>query len=101
MLSWENNRWADYTVAPENVLLTIEARLVQIKFGDAPNRSMECALWDDGNFPYLLCRDSVGRTLMFNTATGQLGYSNLYGAITESSNYRDSVVTIIYNCTAF
>ena len=96
MLNWEGSSWRQRDIIPAPILLTIDGKNSSYKEGDT-EKKLDCSL--------------VGRTSCLNNFssehifmdkdTGRMGISTLFGVLSSSSEYRDSVAARIYNCTKF
>ena len=112
-LFWENNRWVSAGINPQTLLITIPAAPPRrtpneitdnrnngtYKLGDGSDSGMFCRT----NFNMsVACLNQTGsRFLLLDRETGRLGFALLVGALSMSSDYRDTVASMIYNCTKF
>ena len=112
-LFWQNNSWVSARVNPQTLLVTIPAAPPRhspnaitdnrnngtYKLGDDSDSEMFCRT----NFNMsVACLNQTGsRFLLLDRETGRLGFATLRGAISMSSDYRDTVASMIYNCTKF
>ena len=69
------------------------------KLGDESDREMFCRT----NFNMsVTCISATGSYfLLLDRETGRLGFAGLRGALSMSSDYRDTVFSMTYNCTKF
>tara|TARA_R110001606_G_scaffold364932_1_gene519552 strand:+ start:894 stop:1295 length:402 start_codon:yes stop_codon:yes gene_type:complete len=101
MLNWEGGAWRQRTINPSPILLTIDGENSSYKEGDYETR-LDCSEKDISGAYVTSCLDNLlSEHIYLETATGKMGISNLYGAISSSSVSRDSVSARIYNCTKF
>ena len=99
LLDWEGGSWKQYLKAAEPLLLTILGEdIAYVKQGDVET-PFSCSKHE--RLQNISCLDSIMSThLYFNSESGRLGKSNLFGAISQGA-LRDSVIASIYNCTKF
>jgi len=98
LLDWEDGRWKQYLKTLQPLLLTLDGDIAIVKEGDKENR-LSCSKHE--RLQNISCLNSIMSThLYFNSESGRLGESKLFGAISKAE-LRDSVIASIYNCTKF
>ena len=95
MLNWEGSSWRQRDIIPAPILLTIDGKNSIYKQGDTETY-LDCSLGRRTS-----CLGLTSDHILIDTDTGRMGISTLFGVLSSSSEYRDSVAARIYNCTKF
>ena len=100
MLSWENNRWVQKRLYPETLLLTINGYFSFITQSDR-RLTMSCEAHDllsvVQNSDQIFRCIAPSSMILLNTETGQLGMTDILGAVSKTAR-RDTVSVKIFNC---
>ncbi len=97
MLDWDGNRWVDKGIIGVNLLLTIGGSASQAKFSNESfHWNLDCETVQD---VFISClNDTKEMHLFFDSSTGKLGWSSLFGAVApELSN----IGVQAFSCTKF
>ena len=97
-LFWEGSSWRRMGINPYPLLLTIDGENSSYKIGADNGTGLDCSR--TGVFTSCITVIPANHIFM-HTATGRMGMSSLFGAVSTSSEDRDSVNAQIYNCTKF
>ncbi|MDD9894554.1 MAG: hypothetical protein OXU24_02055 [Gammaproteobacteria bacterium] len=98
MLRWEDGSWETYGITPGTILLTVDGVASERKEGDSTTL-LRC----EEVFDFITCRGLLlpSTHIIMDPTTGKLGMSELYGSLSTSSDYRDTVSVEVFNCTKF